>query len=509
MAKRDVLFVPDSAQPTDDLAFADRDQLVQRLFMEIVNAGNGVREGRQGIHTKVAVSGYMGVGKSALLARVLRMLRDPPPGTAPMRDKERWLILYFSGKNYSSFDALSDELPRLVREAEPSLLDSGPFADLVRDLAEDVQKPAAQVSELRWFHHLFQRTEGKLFARVKDAVEAVGIALAYVSAWRGGQWKRGLEANRSSERELTLRSNARTAAEFKAELEALTTVVGGGTAAAGLDIAADILAKNANKFGFSESVEKTSRVNAEVLVDALNHLFATLRQANIPTILVLDDLDDFASGSGASYSGRARILSAVLAELYRLRPSVLLLGLRQEYKDHEINRHFNVMNVPPMLPDEAREILQAWASHRARPLSTESLIALKALANKLLSPFGASERAIVASQFLKIVSTLYNRGRSDDEEVIDLLDSFISDEFSAAEGRALREVSRLLRDEDQASCLSGGEIDPSSTMALSETERRQLENANLLRPALAGDPENVHIVLDPLVAWLRRATRPR
>lgn len=509
MVARNMLFVPECAQPNDDLAFADRDALLQRLFMELVNVGNSVRAGHQGIHKKYAISGYMGVGKSALLARALQMLRDPPPGAAPMRDKERWLILYFSGKNYSTFDALSDEIPTLAREAEPSLLDKGAFADLVRDLAEDVRTPATRASELRWFHHLFPSTEAKLFDRVKAAVEVVGHALSFLNTWRGGQWKRSAESSRSAERELSLKSGARTAAEFKAELEALPNIAGGAKTEAGLELAAELLSKHAHKLRFSESVERSSSVNAEILVDALNHLFSTLREAKIPTFLVLDDLDDFASGTGASYAGRAKVLSAVLAELYRLRPNALLIGLRQEYNDHEINRHFSVINVPAMVPDEARAILHAWATHAARPLDTESLIELKALANKLLKPFGASERAVIAAQFLKIVSALFNRGSSSEEDVSALLDAFIADEYSAPEARALREASTLLRGEQEESCLAGAELDPAPFGALSDTERRQLENANLLRPALAGDPVDAHLVLDPLIAWYRRANPRR
>lgn len=89
---------PQQAPP---YAFADREDQVARLYKSVVSVGNAVRQGQPtNARFRAAVSGYKGVGKSAIIFQVLGMLRAPdtviegqkltiPPGLPEPEARER------------------------------------------------------------------------------------------------------------------------------------------------------------------------------------------------------------------------------------------------------------------------------------------------------------------------------------------------------------------------------------------------------------------------------------
>ena len=55
-------------------------------------------------------------------------------------------------------------------------------------------------------------------------------------------------------------------------------------------------------------------------------------------------------------------------------------------------------------------------------------------------------------------------------------------------------------------CARNSPIDPAA-LVINESERQALAQAGLLRPAMAGDPKDLRIVLDPLISYLAKASQ--
>lgn len=70
--------------------------------------------------------------------------------------------------------------------------------------------------------------------------------------------------------------------------------------------------------------------------------------------------------------------------------------------------------------------------------------------------------------------------------------------------RAMKRLAMVLSDEDVASCAETIPIEP-EPYALRPTEVRALEKSGLLRTAMAWNDEDTRVIVDPLVAYLRRA----
>jgi hypothetical protein len=72
--------------------------------------------------------------------------------------------------------------------------------------------------------------------------------------------------------------------------------------------------------------------------------------------------------------------------------------------------------------------------------------------------------------------------------------------------RAIQRLAGAMPDEDIGLCAEAVPLDP-EPCAITTRERRALVSAGLLRPAMAGDPEDTRVVIDPLIAYLSAASR--
>src|SRR5690348_13716249 len=72
------IVIPKFAEPGQPHAFANREQQLAQLYKMVVSAGNAVRRPRRGgaVRLRAVVTGYMGVGKSALILQALGMIRS-------------------------------------------------------------------------------------------------------------------------------------------------------------------------------------------------------------------------------------------------------------------------------------------------------------------------------------------------------------------------------------------------------------------------------------------------
>lgn len=490
--------IPRFAQPGQAHAFADREQKLAQLYKGIVAAGNAVRNHETGVHRRYVVSGYMGVGKSALILHTLAMLRDEsgavhgqafklPNGLPEPEDRQRWLILRASGKQVRSFDALADSLQRSILEALEDVKE-----EAERAIPEVLPRPF--ILRLPLIHRLFRTREVARFLEVRSALEHLTSQITLVREYQGGTETKN--RGRATKREATAHADVSVALRH-----------GGGegkesVAAAGVG---GTLSRSTGS-STSESIERHSVVTVQGVVDALNRFFRATDRAEVPTILVLDDFDEFVSNVGPSHTARFEVLSSVLGVFNQLAPTCLIIGLREEYMHEDVHRQFQVFHVPPMIRACAGEALDAWAKVQQPPLDASVVQALKQLGGRFLQSFDDHDPVVIPDRFLQFITWLTNNNAPErlDEPNERLVLQYLESEFTAEVVRIVRRVSTVMPVDDIRPCAGAESLDP-GPYALTDREFQVLARAGLVRPAMAGDPEDRRIILDPLCAYLRVA----
>lgn len=490
------IVIPKFAEPGQPHAFANREQQLAQLYKMVVSAGNAVRRPRRegAVRLRAVVTGYMGVGKSALILQALGMIRSEdgvvegqtvplPVGLPEPEDRQLWLILRASGKHVSSFDAIADAL----QQSMLAVLD---------DVAEEARREIPGVLELPFFHRLFKRREVRLYAEVRSALEKLTKTIEYVRFWQGSLETRSLEqsvkADSSQEAEIQLEGQLKREGREPRTTEARAAV----KAAAGII--------RQTSMASTTSVERKLTINAQWVVDALNEFFAATDRAGIPTILVLDDFDEFASSIGPSHHERSQVLSSVLGTFNKLAPTCLLIGLREEYMHEDIQRQYEVISVPPLTRGCAAAALDAWALRQSPPLEADVMEALRHLGDRFLRAFDYQSPVVIPYRFLQLVTWNVNSAGGFDDETERLVLRYLQSQFPGEVVRSIQRIAKIMPGDDVLPCAEAVPLDP-EPYALTPREHKALTKYGLLRPAMAGDPSDKNIVLDPLFAYLRMA----
>lgn len=489
--------IPAYAVPGQVHAFADREQELAQLYKGIVAAGNRVRTSDERVRQKYVVWGPKGVGKSAVILQALGMIRDEtnvaegqrltlPPELPEPIDRERWLILMASGKRVTNVDAIVDSLQR-------SILD---VLDDVRGAAEDA---LPDTLALPMVHRLFRTREAKLYAEVRSALLTLTSTVKYVRYFLGAIQTDKLDKKTETTKDI--------AASIEATFKAMGAEPTGTEAKAGMRLASQylvkILATNAT------SVERRRSVDVEWVTDALNELFEATHKARIPTLLVLDDFDEFASSVGPSHLERAKVLESVLSSFSRLSPTCLIIGLRSEYMHEDIDRQYkSLVPVRPMTKAAGIDALDAWIRVQKPSLSAEDRAALLDLGRRLLARFGDLDASVNPFRFLQLIAWLANNRGISDKSARDLIVDYMSNRFTLGVTAHAQQIALGMPEPDLLYSAAGEPVDP-SPYAIERTAQLTLSQLGLMRPAVAGDPSDPRIVLDPLIAYLRAAMAPK
>ena len=506
-----------AAHPGQTHVFADREAPLASLYRTMVDAGNAVRRGNIGVHEKLLVHGYVGVGKSTLILQALGMLRgDLGPkvsvlgqrSTFPDRlpeplDSHRWLILRVSGKHISSMEALSDTIQREVREAAAPISEPGrdPLLTILRGAAHEAARKAPATLELSFIDRLLSRRQAKDFEQVRAVLYVLAQTIEYVKTWYGAVQTDKLDKLSTSE-------SARDAeATIEAQIKALKNVPNTGEANAALRVASKVLNKVGESTKVASQAERKWRVDTELVVEILNSFFDATEQAKLPTLLIIDDLDEVTSSIGTSHDNRAMVLSWILGPLTRLRPTCLVLGLRQEYTHEDTFRVYKKIHVLPMAKQAIIDAMLGWAEVQQPALSSEHCAFLVHLAHRITENFSAEEPAHVPLRFLTLVEWLNNNWLilSPRLSTRDMLDRYFELTFFPEASSGVKRLARAMTIGQVSQCARNSPIDP-STLAISEEERHALSQSGMLRPAMAGDAKDTRIVLDPLIAYLAKAS---
>ncbi|HYO60015.1 hypothetical protein [Archangium sp.] len=508
--------IPMFAEPGQAHAFANREAQLVSLYRALVQAGNAVRQGRLDVRHKHVISGYKGVGKSALILQALGMIRDEDEAReahkkmvnvgalAEPLDRQRWIILRVSGKHVSNVDALGDELQRAVaQEVEASdPQHKEPLLPLLADIYQQAEGTAIRALDLPIFHRLLRTREFDLYKRVRSSLQAVAYALEYVQRWHGSRQSEKLEQSTS----------AQSATDVEEQIiSQLKTMIGGVPSLpesdTALKIAASIIRKTGASSALSTQVDRQWRVSAQLVVEALNIFFEATTRAKLPTLLVLDDLDEVTSAVGPSIEERSRALSSILGPFTQLKPTCLIISLRQEYMHEDISRQFHQTHVPPMTRNSAALAIECWGEFQQPPLTQEQVRWLQELGDRVLQPFKRTDPVVVPFHFLQLTASLANGSAVAEESNERLLLRYLEEKYLPANVRQFERLAGVMPDDDVMKCAVSSPVEAAS-YALSESERKDLEQAGLLRPAMAGDPKDTRIVIDPLCAYLRMAKRP-
>ncbi len=486
---------PQAGQP---YAFADRKEEVGRLYKATVAAGNAVRAEQVGTRYRAVVSGYKGVGKSSVILQVLGMIREPlgvvdgqvltvPADFPEPENRERWLILSASGKLVPSVDAIADALQKAVLAT-------------FEDVEGDAERQAAGLLDIRWYHRLFKRREKKLFGEVQSALTTFSLMIDFVRAWQGSKLKESVERSSQSD----------TTGEIKAYLEGQLKAKGvrpeSAEGEAAMKLSTSYIKKWTSMVKASATMEREVVISADLVTDALNAFFKTTDKAGIPTILVLDDFDEFASSVGPSHGERSRVLANVLGTFNQLRPTCLIIGVREEYMHEDVFRQFDVHHIPPMTRAYAGEALDAWARVQQPPLIPEASHALQAFGDNFLAYFDKDAPVVVPFRFLQMVAWIGNNALERSGSDADRILYYLRGTYNGETFRAIQRLAKAMPDEDIGLCAEAVPLEP-ELYAISTREHRALVSAGLLRPAMAGDLEDTRVVIDPLIAYLSAASR--
>lgn len=464
--------IPMIADTGEELAFVQRREELAVLYRGMVEAGNSLRAGRLGVHRKFVVHGYLGVGKSALVLQALRMIREPMSadgiaadlGLPPPEDPERWLILRVSGKHVFGLDGMVDSLRRNVLDdetAQPVVDELHPESRLAlyAEVHQQVASAVPDVLQLSPLHRLLRTRESQLYEQLRADLRELAKAIDHITY----------------------------------QVATAETSESGAAATEGREAAH----------------ERRERDEAHILVEVLNRFFRTASAAGLPTLLILDDFDDIAVASGASAERRARMLSSLLSEFTQLAPTCMVLTLRSEYMNDSVLRQYRRIYLPPLNRTDARIILGIWAQAQHPPLDAETTQRLQELGDRFLKSFDVEEPVVVPFRFLQLVTWLANNlliYQLQDADEEKMLLRYFGSKYPLHAVRALRHVVELMPPEHIAACANASPLEGAPYAALTPHERVALERSSLLRPAVASDPTDPRLVLDPLCAFLRAAS---
>lgn len=464
--------IPMIADTGEELAFVQRREELAVLYRGMVEAGNALRAGRLGVHRKFVVHGYLGVGKSALVLQALRMIREPMSasgiaadlGLPPPEDPERWLILRVSGKHVFGLDGMVDSLRRNVLDddtAQPVVDELHPESRLAlyAEVHQQVASAVPDVLQLSPLHRLLRTRESQLYEQLRADLRELAKAIDHITY----------------------------------QVATADTADSGAAATEGREAAH----------------ERRERDEAHILVEVLNRFFRTASAAGLPTLLILDDFDDIAVASGASAERRARMLSSLLSEFTQLAPTCMVLTLRSEYMNDSVLRQYRRIYLPPLNRTDARIILGIWAQAQHPPLDAETTQRLQELGDRFLKSFDFEEPVVVPFRFLQLVTWLANNlliYQLQDADEEKMLLRYFGSKYPLHAVRALRHVVELMPPEHIAACANASPLEGAPYAALTPHERLALERSSLLRPAVASDPTDPRLVLDPLCAFLRAAS---
>ncbi|MFO0559628.1 MAG: AAA family ATPase [Polyangiales bacterium] len=478
--------IPQYATTGQVHAFADREVEVAQLYRSVVSAGNRVRAGAPTVRERFVVSGYMGVGKSAVVLETLARIRgerDVPASFEEPNDRQRWLVFYLSGKHYQGTGALADGVQRMIVEA---------LSD-IQELASNASKTALKIPLIS---RIFRSQEAAAFRDVKDALEILGTTILFVRSFLGGAAKVQYQSRDLQEFRRTLNQ------QLKGELASKGIDVEGVSAKAALEVASQYSLQWASSAQIALSVEHEITLSADFLVDIFNTFFDATARAKIPTILVMDDFDELASAIGTAYSERARVLNSLLGAFSRLAPSTLIVGLREEYTDVDTRRQYQSLHVPPMRRSDASAALRAWALLQQPALSKQDVEDFIAFGERFVEQFEQDAPVVVPFRYLQLVATVSNRGVDPNATTAALVRRYVESECNREAFRAFERLCNALTDDD---VLRAAEVLPVDLdeYKLSDRERRSLESYGLVRPAAAGDATDKSVFLDPLFAYER------
>ncbi|HPH29201.1 MAG TPA: hypothetical protein PLA87_20275 [Pseudomonadota bacterium] len=464
--------IPMIADTGEELAFVQRREELAVLYRGMVEAGNSLRAGRLGVHRKFVVHGYLGVGKSALVLQALRMIREPMSadgiaadlGLPPPEDPERWLILRVSGKHVFGLDGMVDSLRRNVLDdetAQPVVDELHPESRLAlyAEVHQQVASAVPDVLQLSPLHRLLRTRESQLYEQLRADLRELAKAIDHITY----------------------------------QVATAETSESGAAASEGREAAH----------------ERRERDEAHILVEVLNRFFRTASAAGLPTLLILDDFDDIAVASGASAERRARMLSSLLSEFTQLAPTCMVLTLRSEYMNDSVLRQYRRIYLPPLNRTDARIILGIWAQAQHPPLDAETTQRLQELGDRFLKSFDVEEPVVIPFRFLQLVTWLANNlliYQLQDADEEKMLLRYFGSKYPLHAVRALRHVVELMPPEHIAACANASPLEGAPYAALTPHERLALERSSLLRPAVASDPTDPRLVLDPLCAFLRAAS---
>ncbi len=512
--------IPKYAEPGQAHAFADRETQLVRLYRFLVDAGNAVREGKAGVRHKHVVFGQMGVGKSSLILQTLSMLRNDLSqegqripdfsGLPEPNDRPRWLVIRVSGKNVGSIDALAGSFQSSISLCADGDLHSDvsaagppsePMLSFFDDVTEAMERDVPGAVQLPIIHKLLRRREAKLYNKVRSTLESLSHAIDFVRRWYGSTQVETLSVERTGESKRD--AEARIKAQLKAKTPSLPDTPEADLA---LAIAAGVIRRSGESMRATNSVERRWRVHTEQVVWPLNELFRATDRAGLPTVLVLDDFDEFTSSVGPSVRDRSRVLSWILGPLSELEPTCLVLGLREEYMHEDIKRKFDTTHVPAMSRRATALSIEAWAEVQQPPLSAEEVAQLQRLADKILEPFANNAPVVVPFRFLQMLVAVYRTHDWASETTWNLLVGHVNEDFYPEAAQALVKLAQVMPEEHVLPCAAMTPLDP-TPYSFTEREQLALEQAGLLRPAMAGDPDNPMVVIDSLAAYLHEALR--
>lgn len=493
MANFPWLNIPGYAQPGQPHVFANREQEVNRLYRCLVSAGNAVRLQQPTATFRCVVSGYMGVGKSALLLQTLSMIQSelqvaagqrlPLPSDLPIPlEPERWIIMRASGKRVASFDSLADDLRKSILE-------------VLADVSTSAKQSTPGAVELPMLHRLLKQ-DGRLYADVQSQLTILVKTIEYVRHWYGTERHETEVKNEQSERGRSITT------DLKSSLTAKGEPMKGLEATAALSAAAGFIAKAGKSVKTQVDLERRVTINADMVVEVLNSFFEATHRAKLPTILLLDDFDEFATHESGSYDERVKVLGTLLRVFSNLKPTCLLFGLRQEYVTDDVKRQYKeLLYVPPMSRPAARAALDGWAQWQWREHPVKDLLQLGERF-LLLSP---ERRSVLPFHFLQMVAWLANNGDLERSEH-ELLSDYLEGAYPSHVVRAIEKLCALMSPTDLEYCFRAEPIAPDAYEKFDRYERLALSREGLLRPASAGNVDDPRLLIDPLLGYYRAAS---
>lgn len=497
--------LPHFPTPNARRGFADRENELSTLYRLTVEACNAERRGVPNVKVQQFVSGYQGVGKSSLLLELLSMIRGQParynPNGEPLlaklpvpNDQQRWLLLYLSGKRTSGTAGLGESLSSLLAGAEG-----------------DLESEINQATMLNWFERtLLLRDDKKLYDLVEQERLKLVEALQFVQFYYGKHIDFTTTFKRSDE------TNEQYEARIKASIAASLGVDDKVTSSAGLGVAAKIVSTQVQQLSQQGSIENRFSIDVGMAVRAMNIFFAATRKARLPTVLVLDDIDDISSWYNPTIDSRQKFLSLIFKDLLSLNPTVLLLGLRSEYTTGEVSRRVNGLNLPGLDRKSLADAAEAWGRAFTPEDQTEqetsaSMKEVRAFYERFISAV-APDRATHFTPLSVLIplARLVNQNNPDADLPSSLLEVF-NMQYGLDIVDMMRAIASKMSESDMVSSMRG-ELVEAQPYELSDAVYTTLEREGLIRKAQAGTTGHTKFFIDPHIAFLKHlslSTAPR